>query len=48
VGGLQSKGTAVKPIRFSVEMVKQVEQKIGKTKSFSEYVRECVERDLGK
>jgi len=46
VGGFKSKATVLKPIRFSVEMVKQVEKKIGKEKSFSEYVRECVEKDL--
>jgi hypothetical protein len=46
VGGLQSKGSIIKPVRFSVEMVKQIEKKIGRAKSFSDYVRECVEKDL--
>jgi hypothetical protein len=46
VGGPSSKGSITKPIRFSVEMVKRIEKKIGKEKSFSDYVRECVEKDL--
>ena len=46
IGGKNSKGTIVKPVRFSVEMVKAIERKIGKGKSFSDYIRGCVETDL--
>lgn len=45
VGGPKSKGSAVKPIRFSLEMVRRIEKRIGRG-SFSDYVRECVEKDL--
>jgi len=48
VGGFQSQGTVLKPIRFSVEMVKLIEKKIGKEKSFSDYVRNLIEEDLNK
>jgi hypothetical protein len=46
VGGPQSRGTVLKPIRFSVEMVKRIEKKIGKEKSFSDYVRGVCASDL--
>jgi len=48
VGGKNSKGTVLRAVRFSTEMVKAIERKIGKGKSFSEYIRQCVEKDLTK
>jgi hypothetical protein len=47
IGGPSSKGSIVKPIRFSVEMVGRIEKKIGRKKLFSDYIRECVNKDLG-
>jgi len=48
VGGKNSQGTILKALRFSTEMVKAIERKIGKGKSFSEYIRGLVKKDLTK
>jgi hypothetical protein len=46
VGGNQSKGTITKALKLSIEMWKEVSRKIGKSGSFSDYVRKLIEADL--
>jgi hypothetical protein len=46
VGGQDSKGTIQKAIRLSAEMWKQLVARQGKNFSFSDYVRQLIERDL--
>jgi hypothetical protein len=48
IGGFQSKGSDVKPIRFSVEMIDQIEERIEGKMSFSDFVRMCVKTELEK
>jgi hypothetical protein len=46
VGGYSSKGTVQLSLRISSEMHKEICKRIGKEKSVSDYIRECVEKDL--
>jgi hypothetical protein len=46
VGGQDSKGTIQKAIRLSKEMWKKLIAKNGKSFSFSDYVRDLIEKDL--
>lgn len=46
LGGKKSKGTVRLSVKIPLEMVKRIERKIGREGNLSDYLRQCVERDL--